>query len=49
MTRSADAQAIASGQFDDEGLLPENSGAGAVDADYAVDGETGEILEPSEQ
>lgn len=27
--------------LNDADLLPENSGAGAVDADYAVDGETG--------
>lgn len=39
----AAAQAIASGQFDDEDVLPESTGT--IDADYTVDAETGEVLE----
>lgn len=41
----AAAQAIASGQFDDEDTLPENTGV--IDANYTVDSETGEVLEGS--
>ena len=44
----AAAQAIASGQFDDEDTLPEASSSGLIDADYTVDGETGEIKEQPE-
>lgn len=43
----AAAQAIATGQFDDEDKLPESTESGTVDADYTVDTDTGEIKEES--